>query len=149
MPHVIVSQAENNTQDLHWNLPNDWLVHNTLSGYMDRDGWMKSASLFSRTCGDRKLNIWFLLFDGHYRNFDDRDTHLLQSHHISPFILKTSDSTNDHQNDNGPNLKMKRYYILAEVKWQRQHGTMKFTAYHMNYVLVDMWHSFQHNQLMS
>ena len=43
----------------------------------------------------------------------------------------------------GTNLKMKRYYGIAKVKWQRQHGTMKFTASHMNYVLVDMWHSFQ------
>ena len=28
-PPMIVHQAENYTQDLHWNLPSDWLVHNT------------------------------------------------------------------------------------------------------------------------
>ena len=38
MPPMIVHQAKNYTQDLHWNLPSDWLVHNTLSGYIDRDG---------------------------------------------------------------------------------------------------------------
>ena len=29
IPPMIVHQAENYTQDLHWNLPSDWLVHNT------------------------------------------------------------------------------------------------------------------------
>ena len=62
---------------------------------------------------------------------------------LGPFILKAGDSTNDQPNDNGPNLKLKRYYSIAETKWQRKHGTMKFTPTHMNYVLVEMWHSFQ------
>ena len=70
-------------------------------------------------------------------------THILQSHHIYPFILKAGDSNNDQPNDNRPNLKLKIYYDIAKVKWQRQHGTMKFPAYHMNAVLVEMWHSFQ------
>ena len=47
---MIVHQGENYTQDLHWNLPSDWLVHCTPSGYMDMDGWMKAMSLFSSTC---------------------------------------------------------------------------------------------------
>ena len=55
MPPMIVHQAENYTQDLHWNLPSDWLVHNTLLGYMDRGVWMKAMSLFSRTCGASKM----------------------------------------------------------------------------------------------
>ena len=38
MPPMIVNQEEKYTQDIHWNLPSDWLVHNTLLGYMDRDG---------------------------------------------------------------------------------------------------------------
>ena len=44
---------------------------------------------------------------------------------------------------NGPNLKLNIYYGIAKVKWQRQHGTMKFTPAHMNSVLVEMWHYFQ------
>ena len=110
---------------------------------MDRDGWMKAMSLLSKTCGSIKINPWVLFFDGHDSHFDDRATHILRSHHISPFILKAGDSTNDQPNDNGPNLKLKRYYGIAKVKWQRQHGTMKFTAAHMNSVLVEMWHLFQ------
>ena len=104
---------------------------------------MKATSLFSRTCGDSKINPQVLFFDGHDSQFDDRATHLLRSHHISPFIPKEVDSTNDKPNDTGPNLKLKRYYSISKVKWQRKHGTTKFNPAQMNYVLVEMWHSFQ------
>ena len=104
---------------------------------------MKEMSLFSRTCGASKMNPQVLFFDGHDNQFDDRATHILRSHHISPFILKAGESTNDQPNDNGPNRMLKRYYSIARVKWQRQNGTMKFTPAHMNSVLVEMWHLFQ------
>ena len=142
-PPMIVRQGENYTQDLHWNLPSDWLVHCTPSVYMDRDVWMKAMSLFSSTCGSIKMKPQVLFFDGHDSHFDDRATHILQSHHISPFIIKSGDSTNDQPNDNGPNCMLKIYYSIARVKWQREHGTMKFTPAHMNYFLVEMWHLFQ------
>ena len=109
MPPMIPHQAANYTQDLHWNLPSDWLVRSTPSGYMDRDVWINSISLFSRTYGSSKMNFQFLFFDGHDSHFDDRATHILWSHQISPFILKAGNSTNDQPNDNGPNLILKRY----------------------------------------
>ena len=34
---------------------------------------------------------------------------------INSFILKAGDSTNDHPNDNGPNLMLKRYYSISRV----------------------------------
>ena len=98
MSPVIVHQAENYTKDVYWNLPSDWLVHNTPSGYIDMYVWMKEMSLFSRTYGASKLNPQVLFFDGHDSHFYDRATHLLRSHHISPFILKAGDSTNDQPN---------------------------------------------------
>ena len=143
MPPMIVNQEANYTQDLHWNLPSDWLVHNTPLGYMDSDGWVKAMSLFSRTCGASKITPQVLFFDGHDIHFDDRATNPLRYHHIYQFILKAGDSTNDQPNYNAPNLKLKRYYSIAKVKWQRQHGTTKFTPAHMNSVLVEMWHPFQ------
>ena len=76
---------------------------------MDRDGWMKAMNLFSRTFGSSQMNPQVLFFDSHDSHFDDRATHILRSHHISPIILKAGDSTNDQPNDNGPNLKLKRY----------------------------------------
>ena len=144
IPPIIVHQKENYTQDIHWNLPSDWLVHNTPSGYINMDGWMKEMSLFSRTCGAIKIKPQVLLFYGHDSHFDDRATHLIRYHHISPFILKAGDSTNDQPHDNGPNLMLKRYYSIAKPKWQRQHGTMNFTPAHMNSFIVEMWHLFQH-----
>ena len=128
MPPMIVNQAANYTQGLHWNLPSDWLVRNMPSGYMDRDGWMKAMSIFIGTCGASKMNPQVLLFDGHNSHSDDRATHILRSHHISPFILKAGYSTNKQPNDNGTKLKLKRYYGIAKVKCQRQHGIMKFTS---------------------
>ena len=56
MPPVIVHQASNYTQDLHYNIPKDWVVHNTPSGYMDRDGWMKGMMNLKTFCGSKKLN---------------------------------------------------------------------------------------------
>ena len=104
---------------------------------------MKAMSLFRGDYGYSKINPQVLFFYGHYSHFDYRDTHILQSHHISPFIPKEGDSTNYQPNDNGPNLKLKIYYVIAKVRLHRQHGTIKFTASHMNYVLVEMCHSFQ------
>ena len=109
MPPLIVNQAENYTQDLHWNLPSEWLFQNTLSGYMDRYGWMKAIILFSRTYVAIKLKPQVFFFDGHERHFNDRAINLLQSHQTSPFILKAGDSTNDQPNDNGSNLNVNRY----------------------------------------
>ena len=117
MSPMIVNQGENYTQDIHWNLPSDWLVHNAPSGYMDRYIWMKETSLFTRTCGASKLDPQVIFFDGHDSHFHDRATHLFRSQHISPFILNAGDSTNDHPNDNGPNLKLKRYYGIEKLKW--------------------------------
>ena len=138
MPPVIIHQAENYTQDLHRNLPSDWLVHNMPLGYKDRNGWMKAMNLFSSTCGASKLNPQVLFFDDHDSHFYDRAKHLLRSQHISSFILKAGDSTNDQPNDNGTNLKLERYCVIAKVKWQRHHGAMIFTPAHMNSVLVEM-----------
>ena len=74
---MIAYQAANYTEDIHWNLPSDWIVYNTLSGYIDRDGWMKAMNLFSGTCGSSESNPQVLLFDGHDSHLDYRSTHIL------------------------------------------------------------------------
>ena len=125
MPPVIVQKAENYTQDLHRNLPSDWLVHSTPSGYMDRDGRMKEISLFSRICGARKLHTQVLFLDGHGSHFDDRvHTYSAIPSHL-PIFLKAGDSNNYQTNDNGPNLKLKRYYSIvknemSETAWNHE-----------------------------
>ena len=76
---------------------------------------MKAMSLFSRNCGSSKLKPQVLLFDGHDIHFDKRAAHILQYHHISIFIPNAGDFTNDQPNDNGPNLKMEKYYCTAKL----------------------------------
>ena len=83
---------------------------------MDRDIWMKEMGIFSSTCGASKLNPQVLFFDYHDSQLDDRSTHLLRYHYISPFILNAEDSNNDQPNDNGTNLNIKRYHGLAKLK---------------------------------
>ena len=87
MPPVIVHQAENYTQYIHYRITKYWVVHNTPYGYMDRGGWMKAMIHFKTVCGANKLSLKCFFFDGHDSHFDDRSIHILYSNHIKPFIL--------------------------------------------------------------
>ena len=127
MTPVIVHQEVKYTQDLHYNIPKEWLVHNTPSRYMDRDIRTKEIMNSKTVCGANKLNSQILFYDGHC----NRAIHILRSHHIKPFILKLSDSGNDHPNDNGPYLNLKGLYDQAIMNWQRHRGTLKFKNTHM------------------
>ena len=139
MPTVIFNQAEKYTQDLHYNIPKYWVVHNTSSGYMDRDGWMKAMMHCMNACWVNKLNPQVLFYDGHEIHFESRDINIIRSHHTKHFTLKAGDSGNDHQNNNGPNINLNGIYCQSRMNWQRQYVTIKFTNTHMNYVLVETW----------
>ena len=117
MTPVIAHQAENYTQDLQYNITKDWVFHNTPSGYMDRDGWMKAMMYLKTVCGEKNLNTQVLLHDGHDSHFYARSIHIIRSHHIKPFILKADDSGNDQPNDNGRNLKLKGLYGQPRMNW--------------------------------
>ena len=140
---MIVNQAENYTQDLHYKIPKDWAVQNAPSGNMESDVWMKAMVNFKTVYVANKLNPQVLFYDGHISHFDDRDIHNLRSNHIKPFILKVGESGNDQPHDNGPNLKLKGLCVQARMNWQRQYGTLKFTSAHMNDVMVEKWRYFQ------
>ena len=139
---VIVHQAEKYTQDLQYIIPKYWVVHNTTSGYRDRDGWMKVIMNFKTVCGANKLNTQVLFYDIHDSHFYYREINIHLSHHINPFIIKAGDSVNDQPNYNGPNLNMKGLYGKSRMNWQRHHGTLNFTNAHMNYILVEIWRYF-------
>ena len=143
MSPVIVHQAENCTQDLHWKIPKEWVVHNTPSGYMDRYGWMKWMIHFKAVCGANTLNPHVLFYDVHDSHFDDRSIHILRSNHIKTFVLNVGYSGNDQPNDNGPKIKLKGICWQDRMNWQRHHGTLKFKNSHMNAVLVETWRAFQ------
>ena len=103
MPPVIVHQAKEYSQDLHHNIPLEWTVHHTSSGYMDRDGWLKAMTQFSNICSASPVNNQILFFDGNDSHFINRALTLMQIKNIQPFIVKAGDSINDHPNDNMPN----------------------------------------------
>ena len=58
------------------------------SGYMDCDGRLKAMLYFSYVCGYYPINNQVILYDGHGRNFDNRELGILQSHQIQDFILR-------------------------------------------------------------
>ena len=143
MPPVVVHQAEEYSQDLHHNIPLDWAVHHTPSGYMDRDGWLKAMIQFSNIFGESPVKNKILFFDGHDSHFDDRSLTQMQMKNIQPFILKADDSINDQINDNGPNSKMKALYNILKAKWMLKYGTTRFQPHHMNSVLIESWEAFK------
>ena len=142
IPPELVHQGTRHTQDLHYNIPSDWVVHHSLSGYIDNDGWLKSMYHFDSMCFSSTLNSQVLLHDGHGRKFDDRALYILWSYHIQSFFLKAGGSVHDQFNDNFPNLKLKNLYGCAIMKWKRSHGYLNFTLAYMNTILVESWRAF-------
>ena len=71
MPPIILHKAKDYSQDIHYDVPLDWIVHHTTSGYMDRDGWIKSMTQISNVCGTYPVNNEILLFYGHGIHFND------------------------------------------------------------------------------
>ena len=72
MPPIIVPQAKEYYQDLHFNIPLVWKVHHTPFGYMDRDGCLKATKQLCNICSASPVNIQIIFFDGHESHFDER-----------------------------------------------------------------------------
>ena len=142
---MLVHQSTQYAQDLRKNIHSYWLVHNSPSGYMDFDGWLKAMSYLSSICGSSPLNPQVLLCGGHIRNFDDRALNILWSHHIKSFILNSGDFVHDQLNDNGPNLKLKYLFCEARMNWMRKHITLKFTIAQINATMVETWEAFKNS----
>ena len=143
IPPVMVKQIICYTQDLRCNIPSDWVVHNSLSRYIDNDEWHKYMAHFYSMCLYSTLNTQVLLYDVLGNRFDDRVLNILTIHHIQYFILKSGDSFHDHPNDNGPNLKPENLYGNEIMNWMRNNGTLKFMVAHMNDSLDETWEAFK------
>ena len=138
-PTVIVYQSTHYIKYLHYNTPSDLVVHNSLSGYIYFNGWIKSMSHFSSICFPSTLNIQGIFYDGHVRNIDDRKLNIIWSHHIQDFILEAGDCVHYQPNNNGPNLKLNNLYGNKIINWIRNNGSPKFTSARMNSFLVETW----------
>ena len=93
---VVVHQITHYTQDLHHNIPCDWVIHNSPSGYMDHDGWHKSMSHFKFMCCSSPLNHKVLFYGVDDSHFGDRELDIIHIHNIQFFIFKAGDYVNDH-----------------------------------------------------
>ena len=136
IPPVVGHQITHYTQDLHYNIPSDWDVHNSPSGYIDHDGWHKSMSHFSYMYFFSHLNPQLLLSGVHDIHFDDRALHIFCRHHIQYFILKACDYVHDQPNYDIPNMKLNHLHGIARMDWMGHHGPLKFTLPYMNFFLV-------------
>ena len=86
-------------QYLHYNIPLDWIVNHTPSGFMDRYG-------LSNVCGVSTINNKILFFDVHDIHFDNGALRKIIYKNIQPFVLKFGDSINYQTNDNCQNAKL-------------------------------------------
>ena len=106
MPPIILHQAKECSHDIHYNIPLEYIVNHTPSGYMDRYGWLKSMTQFSNVCGASPVNNKILFFDGYGSHFDDDAPWQVMGKNTQSFVLKEVDYINDQLNDNGPNYKL-------------------------------------------
>ena len=88
MPPIVVHQAKEYYQDLHHNIPLEWKVNNTPSGYIYIYEWIQAMNQFSNTCGDSPVNNKILFFDGNDIHFDERTLTQMQRKKSSPSYLK-------------------------------------------------------------
>ena len=87
VPPTVIHQAVNLTMEHSMNLPGNWTTHCTPSGYMDRDGWLKSVKTFTKYARATEGEPLFLFFDGHDSHWDAGALDWLSAHHVELFFL--------------------------------------------------------------
>ena len=132
-------QSATLTADLLYGIPDDWIVHVSTSGYMDRDGWFKSIKQFCKISGAHHGNNQALFYDGHDSHWDSDALDMMANNSVHGFFLKSGDSGNDQPNDNGFNAKAKAVYNNEKMVWDEVFVTTPFSPAHMNTVIVKMW----------
>ena len=135
--HPLLCTKRSSTHKISTSNPTGWTVKQTVSGYLDRDRWLKSMTQFSNVCGASPVNNQILFFDGHDSHFDKCTQRQMKCKNIQPFVVKSGKSINDQPNDNGPNAKLNSLYNVVKSAWILKYGTNKFSPHHMNSVLVE------------
>ena len=142
VPCTVVHQASHTTLAHASNLPSNWVLHTTPSGYMDRDGWFKTVKKFTEYVHASEGEPLFLFFDGHDSHWDPDALDLLHKNNIESFFLQSQISQNDQPNDNGPNACFKACYNETKEELHEMFGTETFNVPHMNMVLRKSWERF-------
>ena len=95
IPPVAVHQSTHCAQYLYCDIPSDWVVHNSPSGYMYHDGWHKFMARFVTMCCSSPRILQVLFYYGHGIHFDDREINILSRHHIQYSFLKAGGYVHD------------------------------------------------------
>ena len=143
MPPIIVHQAKEQSQHIHFNIPLNQIVYHAPSGYMDRDGLLKSTTQFSNVCDTSPVNNHILFFNGQGSHFDEHALRQIKCRNIQPFLMKSNNLINDQHNDNVPNDKLKSLYNLAKAAWMLKYRTTHFLYHHMKSILVEARYAFK------
>ena len=70
---------------------------------------------FPNVCGASPVNNQTLLFDVHDSHFGNGALRQIMFKKLQPFVLKSSDSINDHPNDKVPHTKLKSLYNVVNI----------------------------------
>ena len=103
-----------------WGLPDDWTIHNTSSGYMDRTGFYYCIDSLVRYIRDRDGNNnqhQFIFIDGHDSHFSSHAIDYATEINIHVFFFKSNDSINDQPADMGANAILEKHYQQAMLQY--------------------------------
>ena len=126
-------------------LTDDWRVHNTASGYMDKRGFyhcIESLVNYIRERDGNNDEHQFVFLDGHDSHWLADALKLAKENNIHVFFLKSNDSINDQPADMGANAKLEKYYQSSMAAWRRKYVSTPFTPMFMNEVLVTAFKEF-------
>ena len=123
---IIVHQAKWYYQDLHFNIPLEWIFYHTPSGCMDIYGWIKPITQFSTVCSDSTIKNKTNFFDLQYSHVYDRTLRYTEDQNVQPFILKAVGYGNDQPNNIGMNEKLKSLLNDAKASWMMNYGETFF-----------------------
>lgn len=145
---IVVHQGGSDTEmpaKFLYGLPENWSVHNTSSGYMDKSGFyicVEALVLHIRNRDGNNDQHQFVFLDGHDSHWDVSALELAEENNIHIFFLKSNDSINDQPADMGANAMLEKYYQAAMAAWRRRFVSTKFNPMFMNEVLVTAFNEF-------
>ena len=93
VPPWIIHKACNLAEIHLLNLPPDWGVHCSESGYMDEQAWVALCKHFVANIG--ALRPQYVFIDGYWAHLVAEGLRVLLEASVHPFILKSQDSERD------------------------------------------------------
>lgn len=109
IPPCVVHSCAQLSEFYVLNLPEDWCVHCSPSGYMDRDGWLKVNRHFKKYCGPKRPLYQY--YDAHDSHWDPDALQEMYDDLIFPTFFNAHDSDRKNMGDNGNNAQVLMEYV--------------------------------------